>query len=203
MNYVPAIQIALEKFRACSLEDIRSFSGYLVKGTCMQINFLGQHFEVEYPSGKFIPEPSMFEELPVFVQILILHYLANTTAVNIEGKFISFKELPGGNIYIQPFTNRAILPLAKLFGAEPQRLLEVAFRIGGRQAEVGDAGVTIHVFPRIPITLVFWKGDEEFVASANILFDASASFFLPTEDYAVMASFVVATLKRLVNELRI
>lgn len=199
MNYVPAMQIALEKFRACSLEDIRNFSGYPVRENRFQIDFLGQHFEVEYPSGKFIPEPSMFGELPVFVQILILHYLANTAAVNNEGKPISFKELPGGNIYIQPFTNRAILPLAKLFGAEPQGLLKAAFRIGGRKAEFGDAGVTIDVFPRIPITLIFWEGDEEFSASASILFDASASFLLPTEDYAVMASFVAATLKRLVN----
>jgi hypothetical protein len=199
MNYAPAMQIALEKFRACSLEDIRYFSGYIVKGNRFQIDFLGQHFEVEYPSGNFLSEPSLPGELPVFAQILILHYLANTTAIINEGKLISFKELPGGNIYIQPFTNRSILPLAKLFGAQPHRLLEVASRIGGRQADLGDVGVTIDVFPRVPITLILWKGDEEFAASANILFDASASQLLPTEDYAVLAGFVAATLKRLVN----
>jgi hypothetical protein len=196
MNYAPAMQIALEKFRACSMEDIRRFSGYIVKGNCFQIDFLGVHYEVEYPSGNFIPEPSLFGELPVFVQILILHYLANTTEIIYEGKFISFKELPGGNIYIQPFTNRSILPLAKLFGVQPQRLIEVASRIGGRQTDLGDAGVTIDVFPRIPVTLIIWEGDEEFAASANILFDASASQLLPTEDYAVLAGFVVATLKQ-------
>jgi hypothetical protein len=199
MNYAPAMQIALEKFRACSLEDIRYFSGYVVTGNRIQIDFLGQHYEVEYPSGNFVPEPLLLGELPVYAQILILHYLANTTETFMKGKFISFKEMPGGNIYIQPFTKRAILPLAKLFGARPQHLIEVASLIGGRQADLGDAGVTIDVFPRVPITLIIWEGDEEFAASANILFDAFASSLLPTEDYAVLAGFVVAKLKRLAN----
>jgi len=194
------MQIALEKFRACSLEDIRHFSGCPVKGTCLQINFLGQHYEIEYPSGNFRPEASLQGELPVFARILILHYLANTIDTIIEGKYISFKELPGGQIYIQPFTNRAILPLAKLFGAQPHRLVEIASRIGGKQADLGDVGVTINVFPRIPITLILWQGDEEFAASANILFDASAAQLLPTEDYAVLAGFVVASLERLLKQ---
>lgn len=197
MNYEPAMQTALEKFRTCSQEDMERCSRYLVKENRFQIDFLGQQFEVEYPSGKFFPEPSPEGELPIFAQILILHYLANTTATLEEGKLISYKELPGGNIYIQPFTNRSIRPLAKLFGAVPQRLVEVAAIIGGQQVAHGDAGVTISVFPRIPVTLVIWGGDDEFPASANILFDASASAILPTEDYAVLASFVVATLKRL------
>ncbi|MHB8126497.1 MAG: DUF3786 domain-containing protein [Desulfitobacteriaceae bacterium] len=197
MNYAPAMQTALEKFRTCFLKDMEGYSGYRVKGNRFQIDFLGQQFEVEYPSGRFIPEPSPEGELPIFAQILILHYIANTTAIKEEGKLISFKELPGGNIYIQPFTNRSIRPLAKFFGAVPQRLIEVAAQIGGQRVAYGDAGVTINVFPRIPITLVLWGGDDEFPASANILFDASASSLLPTEDYAVLASFVVATLKRL------
>ncbi|HWQ70905.1 MAG TPA: DUF3786 domain-containing protein [Desulfitobacteriaceae bacterium] len=200
MNYAPAMQIALEKFRACSLEDIRHFSRYIIKESCLQINFLGQHYEVDCPSGNFRPEASLQGELPVFARILILHYLTNTVDTIIEGKYISFKELPGGHIYIQPFTNRSILPLAKLFGAQPHRLVEIASRLGGRQTDLGDVGVTINVFPRIPITLVLWQGDEEFAASANILFDASAAQLLPTEDYAVLAGFIVASLKCLLNQ---
>ncbi len=197
MNYEPALLMALEKFRESSLEDMKLYSGYNVKENRFQIDFLGQQLEVEYPSGIFFPEPSPEGELPVFAQILILHYLANTTVTLEEGKLISYKELPGGTIYIQPFTNRSIRPLAKLFGAVPQRLVEVAALIGGQRVANGDAGVTISVFPRIPVTLVLWGADEEFPASANILFDASASSILPTEDYAVLASLVVATLKRL------
>ncbi len=197
MNYAPALELALKKFRACFLEDIKQYSGYSLKGDRFQIDFLGQQLEVEYPSGKFLPQPSTAAEPPVFMQILILHYLADTTKTVRSGRLISFKDLSGGNIYIEPFNKRAVLPLARLFGDAPRRLLEVAALIGGKEAAYGDAAVIIDVFPRIPVTLILWGSDEEFAASANILFDASAARILPTEDYAVLASCLVAALKRL------
>jgi hypothetical protein len=199
MTYAPALQVALQKFRFCSLEDIKNYSGYSLQGDRLQINFLGQQLEVEYPSGKFLtPSPSA-EKPPLFIQILILHYLSATTETVTSEKLISFKELSGGNIYIEPFNMRAVRPLAKLFGGTPRRLLEVAACLGGEEAAYGDAAVTIPVFPRIPVTLILWAGDEEFAASANILFNASAARILPTEDYAVLAGYLVAELKRLAS----
>jgi hypothetical protein len=120
--------------------------------------------------------------------------------VSLNGQFISYKELPGGGIYIQPFTNRAIRPMVQFFGQQPKRLLDVAERIGGIPEKHGDAGVTLTAFPKVPVTLVIWGADDEFPASGNILFDSSASKFLPTEDYAVLASFVVMTLKKYAEE---
>ena len=197
MNYTAAHQKALEMFRAGSLEEMARYSGYALQDNRFQISFLGQEFEVEYPSGKFSPEPAPDGELPIFAQILVLHYLANTKPVAEAGRLITYKELPGGSIYIQPFTNRAIRPLVQAFGAKPARLLEAAAKLGGEPVQHGDSAVVLRVFPRISVTLVIWGGDDEFPASGNILFDASAGEVLHTEDYAVLASFVVATLKRL------
>lgn len=196
MNYTAAYEAALEKFRAASFEEMAKHSGYLREGQCLRVDFLGQEFTVEHPSGIFEPEPNPEGELPIFAQILILHYLANVSEAAEEGKLISYKELPGGGLYIQPFTNRAINPLVRAFGEQPERLLEVASKYKGQAAKYGDVAVAMRVFPRIPVTLVLWAGDEEFPASGTILFDASAPKLLPTEDYAVLASFVVATLKK-------
>jgi hypothetical protein len=128
---------------------------------------------------------------------LILHYLASLTEPLEVGTLISYKELPGGVMYIKPFTGRAIDPLIRIFGSNPDRLLEVATNLGGESNGLGDVGVTLRVFPRIPVTLILWRADDEFPASGNILFDASASVILPTEDYAVLASIVVFTFKRI------
>lgn len=200
MNYTAAHNTALEKFRSGVPEEMAQASGYPLKDNLFEINFLGQAFTVKYPTGRFDPEPNLEGELPIFAQILVLHYLSSKSMAQNEGKLISYKEIPGGSIYIQPFTNRAIRPLVKLFGDNPQRLLEVAARVGGKAISHGDASVTIDVFPRIPVTLVLWAGDDEFPASGNILFDASAAQILPAEDYAVLAGFVVATLKRLAGK---
>ena len=197
MNYAAAHQKALADFGQASFEAMAAGCGFPVEGKAFVVGFLGQEFRVEYPTGKFYPEPAPEGELPIFAQILVLHYLTNTAIRQEEGQLITYKELPGGNIYIQPFTNRAIRPLVQLFGDRPQELVEVARQIGGMPVKHGDAAVCIPAFPRIPVTLVVWGGDDEFPASGNILFDASAPSFLPTEDYAVLASFVVGTLKRL------
>lgn len=201
VNYSAAHEVALKKFRACSLEDIARCSGYPIDGNALAIDFLGVHYKVEYPSGNFEPVPISEGELPVFTQILILHYLANPTEILDTGTLISYKELPGGSIYIQPFTHRAIDPLVRTFGSNPDNLLEVATRIGGHSNGLGDVGVTFRVFPRIPVTLILWRADDEFPASGNILFDASAPAILPTEDYAVLASIVVFAFKRISSNL--
>jgi hypothetical protein len=197
MNYAVAYEAALEKLRHSTIEEIEAFSGYPVEGNQIKVEFLGHKFKVEYPSGHFSPEPAFEGELPVFARILVLHYLVNRSQALQTGQLISYKELPGGNIYIQPFTNRAIRPLVNTFGKNPENLSKIASLLGGESVKLGDAGVVLKVFPKIPVTVVLWGADEELPASGNILFDRSASTILHTEDYAVLASFVAQTLKKL------
>jgi len=196
-----AHEVALKKYRACSLANIARCSGYSIDGNALTLDFLGGHYKVDYPSGNFESIPISEGKLPLGTQILILHYLANPTEVVDVGKLISFKELPAGGIYIKPFTGRSIDPMVKIFGDNPDRLVEVVTSLGGQNNGLGDVGVTLRVFPRIPVTLVLWRADDEFPASGNILFDASAPLLLPTEDYAVLASSVVFGLKRISSNL--
>lgn len=197
VNYTAAHEVALKKFRACSIEEMARCSGFFLEGNSLLVDFIDGHYKVEYPSGTFVGVSTSDEELPIYTQILILHYLANLSDSLETGTLISYKELPGGSIYIQPFTHRAIDPLVRSFGANPESLLEVATRIGGQPNGLGDVGVTVRVFPRVPVTLILWKADDEFPASGNILFDSTAPLILPTEDFAVLASAVVFGLKRL------
>ncbi|MGC7870517.1 DUF3786 domain-containing protein [Desulfosporosinus sp. SYSU MS00001] len=197
VNYTAAQELALEKFRANSLEVISYYSRYPLVGNTLSIDFLGGQYILDYPGGIFKTVNSFDKELSIPTQILILHYLANIAEVEETGKLISFKELPGGSIYIQPFTHRAIDPLIRFFGEKPDKLEEVVSHLGGSANSLGDVGVTIRAFPRVPVTLILWRGDDEFPASGNILFDSSASLMLPTEDYAVLASAIVFRLKGL------
>lgn len=198
MNYTAAHEVALEKFRKATLEEISEYSGYPIDGNIIKVEFLGQRFDVEYPSGQFYPETTHNGEVSIPTQILILHYLVNRSPAVHTGQLISYKELPGGSIYIQPFTNRAINPLVKTFGAQTESLMKAANALGGEAVSLGDVAVVLNVFPKIPVTLVIWEADDEFPASGNILFDRSAGSILPSEDYAVLASLVVFTLRKLI-----
>ncbi|HEX76216.1 MAG TPA: DUF3786 domain-containing protein, partial [Dehalococcoidia bacterium] len=72
----------------------------------------------------------------------------------------------------------------------------VAAKLGGRESDYGDVSVTINAFDHVPITLVLWRGDEELAPNGNILFDASISDYLPTEDVTVLTETLVWKLVR-------
>ncbi len=54
----------------------------------------------------------------------------------------------------------------------------------------GDIAVTIPAFSRVPITLVLWRGDDEFPPNANILFDSTILDYLSAEDVNVLCQTI-------------
>lgn len=51
-----------------------------------------------------------------------------------------------------------------------------------------DVGYELRAFACIPIRFLFWEGDEEFPAQANVLFDAGATDFIHGESVVPIAS---------------
>ena len=82
------------------------------------------------------------------------------------------------------------------FSQEPAKLIEVGEKFGGRQADFGDAAVTINALPRVPVTFLVWRGDEEFGAEGNILYDSTITDYLPTEDIIVLSETITWKLVR-------
>lgn len=125
------------------------------------------------------------------LQIMFLHYLGRADGTPLRDEWITYKELPGGEIYREPFRKRAISPLLRYFNSKPEKFMEVGVALGGERYTYGDLSLIMRPFPRIPLVFVLWKGDEEFSPSANILYDASASHYLPTEDYALLPGLII------------
>jgi hypothetical protein len=67
----------------------------------------------------------------------------------------------------------------------------VGAKIGELLSEPGDVAVKVLAFPKVPVVLSLWKGDEEFPPEGNVLFDASITSYLSTEDIAYVAGAVV------------
>ena len=128
--------------------------------------------------------------IPLRDKLLILHYLRRATGSSITDKIITFKELPEGASYFPKFSQRAIKPLIDNFSREPHRLLDAALKLGGYEADYGDAAVTINAFSRLTITLVLWQGDDEFAPRGSILFSSTISDYLSTEDITVLCETI-------------
>ena len=126
--------------------------------------------------------------------ILMLHYLAGAGAAFPSGEWISFRQLPGGHAYFGAFKKRTIDEIATLFQHQPRSLLAAAMGLGGTVLSMGDASVRLDIFPKVPVAVVAWAGDDEIHGSANVLFDTTASEHLPVEDLAETGSLVLDAL---------
>lgn len=197
-NYKVTLNEAVKQFIGHDITDITAKSGAnLTAANSLELQFMGRSYNITPEGSVSFTDGEV--EVPIAEKILILHYLVHASGVALANKPISFKELPGGAIYITPFTNRSIRPLVGAFGEDPLALLPIAEKLAGKRANHGDVSVIINVFPRIPVTLILWAGDDEFPASGNILFDASAPGYLPTEDYAVLSGMLALRLRQLKN----
>ena len=153
------------------------------------IEYLNRSYQITLPDIEISLKDSE-EEVPLRDKILMLHYFTQAKGTPTSNKVIAYKELPEGASYFPTFSKRAIKPLVDHFGNEPHRLVDVAGILGGYKADYGDAAVTINAFSRVPITLVLWRGDEEFAPQANIIFDSTISDYLTTEDINVLCETI-------------
>ena len=160
--------------------------------------YLNQSYLISFPDIEVSLRDSE-EEIPLRDKILIVHYLSQAKGTLLTRRVISYKELPEGSEYFPTFSQRAIKPILEHFGNEPERLVDIAARLGGHKVDYGDVAVTITALPRVPITFVLWKGDEEFPPAGNILFDSTISDYLSPEDINVLCETIAWRLVRLLR----
>jgi len=114
-------------------------------------------------------------------QLCILAYLLGAKDIPLAEKLVKAESLPGGQFF---FRGPHILPtgkLAKVFGDDPEGLIRASQRFDAEKFEFGDASIRLLALPRIPLTLVIWRKDEEFDARASILFDQTAAVQMPLD----------------------
>ena len=162
------------------------------------IDYLNQPYHIILPRDILschceadVISQSNLVEVALRDKILMLHYFTMAKGTPPTGILITYKQLPGGMNYFPAFFQRAINPLVKHFGQNPELLVSKAAKLGGDKADYGDASVTINAFSHVPITLVLWRGDEEVAPNGNILFDANISDYLSTEDVTVLTETII------------
>jgi len=191
-DYKQARALAIKTLEEVSLAEISQRSGF--KTTTVdqiRIPYLNRVYQVSYPGFDFADEADPALEIPLQEQVLILHYLMAANPPSLAGRWVAYREIPGASFYFSAFVKRAVDPLKQVFGSNLAGLKRAASLLGGAAIEAGDAGFEFKVFPRLPLQLILWEGDDEFAPEANILFDASVGKQLSPEDIAWLASLLV------------
>ncbi|NJC95606.1 MAG: DUF3786 domain-containing protein, partial [Anaerolineae bacterium] len=56
--------------------------------------------------------------------------------------------------------------------------------------EWGSASFVFQALPRLPLMVTYWLGDEDFPSACKIMFDESASHYLPIDACAILGGMV-------------
>jgi len=188
-DYKTAFEIAAKKLRGLDPEKVAELSGAKLAGNALRLRFVDQDCAVHLDPVSV--EETSGGEVALTDQVLILHYLIQGDGRLPSGEWIAYREVPGAQTYQPVFYKRAIAPLKEAFGQRPELLTSLTEHLAPAPGQGGDASVIIPAFPRTPVMLIVWNGDDEFPPEANILFDKSITGYLTAEDIAWLAGRIV------------
>lgn len=182
--------------RRLDLGHVAEGIGAAWDGERLRIVCLGREFSIT-PDG----EVGARENLTPWMKILLLHYVRMQGKTPLTGRWVSFSELKSGMVKATSFRRDCEEPLRELLDAEPEAAATGISRMGAVRTEgfPSDLAWTVHLLPRLPAAILYWKGDEEFPSSLKILFDETADRFLDVETLIFLAEGMIRTIERSVG----
>lgn len=102
-------------------------------------------------------------------------------------KWVPFRNVKGAAPFAPAFEKNVLKPFAMTFTGKTEALRAAAAKLGGEAVRQGDAGYRLKAFECIPMQYLFWDGDDEFPAQANILFDYSVTDYIHVESTVTLA----------------
>ncbi len=129
------------------------------------------------------------EESSTFDTAMLLYYLTCADGTPMADKWIGFRELPDGGFYHQAFQGYSGNKIADQFGEDPDRYTAASNALGGGALPaLAPYAFSFSPLPMIRLACALWPGDDDFPSKASILFDASASHYMPTDGLALLGS---------------
>jgi hypothetical protein len=197
-NYQQSFDLACASIKGMNLEERAKKAGADYQkgedGGRITVHFFLQPYQILFPRLEFY-SPSK-KVVSLVTRILLLHYLIRADGSPLAGKWVAYKDIPGGMLYAGVFARRVTEPLQRKFGKSAKLFKETGIQSGAELVEVGDASFILYAFPHVPLQYVLWEGDEEFPPSVQLLFDASVEHYLTLEDIVVLGQ---VTTGRLIN----
>ncbi len=156
----------------------------------LRVKFYGETHIITFPELTVRVEATG-KECGLNRSSMFFYYLLTADGVPLAGKWLAFRELPGGMFYHQAYQSYSGDRLAKAIDNHVGVFERAAKTLSGIKLDVGDAAFAFDALPRVRVAAVYYAGDEDFPASANVLFDASAIHYLPTDALGGVGSSLV------------
>lgn len=176
----------LQRFQQMDPEDTVRHLEIPFDGNAFAVRFLNQTYMITWPDYTISCDDSgAYALVKLPAQTFLLRYLLEGKHLPAAGTWKTFRQLPWGEVYIQPFNGRCIRRSAFTFGRELKKFADASRKLGGAEIHQGDAGFEFTIVQDYRIRLSVWEAAEEFAPNAQILFsDNFAAGFLADESVA-------------------
>jgi hypothetical protein len=165
------------------------------------INLLNTEFVVDLSYREIFSIQAQSQRKPAdfLQQLCLLTYLINAQDVPLANKLVKGETLPGGQFFFRGVHGIPTEKLENAFGEQPETLYQFEKQFNAKRCEFGDASIQLFVLPRVPLTVVIWKGDEEFEPRASVLFDQTAAAHLPLDALLAAVNLAVDALTEIIE----
>lgn len=110
-----------------------------------------------------------------YLDLFCIYYLLNQSDIELSGEWISEKDLVGGPTF---FRGPHLIPTERIsnrFTDDLQLFSSRCEQLNGLRLDMADVSYRFDITPDIPVSVLYWIGDEDFPAEAKILYDRSIS----------------------------
>lgn len=174
-----------------------------IAGRLREVNWDGQAFTVGLLNRKFAISHPKYEiraldggKLPPLpTQTFLLRYLLEGKSLSAKGSWLTFREMPWGELYIKPYTGRVLTRAAFTLGTRVAAFKKAAQEMGAQEVKSGDAGFLFPLIGEYAMQILVWEGDEEFPPSAQVLYSDNFADGFAAEDRVVAGDILISTIK--------
>ena len=181
-------------FRSLDPVEAAERTGAKWDGKEIYVNLLGRDFAISHPDyalraldGGALP--------PLPTQTFLLRYLLESKSVAWKGEWKTFREMPWGEMYIQPYTGRVLTRAAYTFGFRLAAFRAAAEKMGAESVKHGDAGFEFPLIGNFKMRFLVWEGDDEFPPRAQVLYTDNFAEGFAAEDRVVAGDILISTIK--------
>ena len=179
-----------EKFRSADAAAIaQRLPGVLFNGKTFRLTLLGQEYAITHPECTITPAA------PLPTQTFLLRYLLEGREVDPTGSWLTFREMPWGELYIKPYTGRVLTRAAFTFGTRVEAFRKAAEALGATAVSHGDAGYEFKLMGAYSMRLLVWAGDDEFPPNAQVLYSDNFATGVAPEDRVVAGDLLISHIK--------
>ena len=170
-----------------SVADVAFRSGAQLSAGQLRLRYWDREVLIDWPSLQ--AEYQDDGPCSTFDTAMLLYFIITADGSPAAGRWISFRELPDGGFYHQAFQGYSGNRIATAFGGDPAAFTRACEALDGEPiADLSPHAFAFHPFERLALAAALWPGDEELPGTATVLFDASASRYLPTDGLALLGS---------------